>query len=188
MSWYEFLLFVHVSCAVIWVGGGFLFQVYGMVVERGGDAAEMAQFAGRAAAIGERLFVPAALLVLLAGIGLMIEGSWSWGTLWVLFALATFAASFAVGLGVITPMAKRLPTVGPETPEGQALIRRIFAVLRIDLLFLFAIVFAMTVKPTGDDAWTVLVVAAVLVALSALFLQRARAAAGPQQPAAQAAE
>ena len=73
MTWYEFLLFVHVSCAVIWLGGGFVFQVYGFVVQKGGDPAEMATFAGRAGRIGERLFTPAALLVLLAGIGLMIE-------------------------------------------------------------------------------------------------------------------
>ena len=52
MSWYEFLLFVHVACAAIWIGGGFIFQIYGMVVERGGDPGEMAQFAGRAGAIG----------------------------------------------------------------------------------------------------------------------------------------
>ena len=37
MSWYEFLLFVHVACAVIWIGGGFLFQVYGMVELRSRD-------------------------------------------------------------------------------------------------------------------------------------------------------
>ena len=184
MSWHEFLLFVHVSCAVIWIGGGFLFQVHGMVVVRGGDAAEIARFAGNAGRIGERLFTPAALLVLLAGIGLMIEGSWSWGTLWIVFALVTFAASFAVGLGVISPTAKKIEAVGPETPEGQQLIRRVFAILRVDLVFLFAIVFAMTVKPTGDDTWTLIVAAAIIVALSALFLRGTRAPT-PSKPAAE---
>jgi uncharacterized membrane protein len=183
MSWYEFLLFVHVSCAAIWIGGGFVFQVYGMVVERGRDAREMAQFAGRAGVIGERLFAPASLIVLLAGIGLMIEGSWSWGQLWVVFALVTFAASFAVGIGVLSPLAKRLPSVGPETAAGQELIGRIFAILRVDLLFLFAIVFAMTVKPTGDDGWIVLLAAVVLVTLSALFLLRARRSGVEAAPA-----
>ena len=69
----------------------------------------------------------------LAGIGLMFEGSWDWGLLWVDFALVAFAASFVVGLFVISPMAKRLPAVGPTTPEGQELTRRIFAILRVDL-------------------------------------------------------
>ena len=100
MTWYELLLFVHIACAVIWLGGSFTFQMYGMVVRRGGDPGEMAQFAGRAGMLGERMFTPASLLVLLAGIGLMLEGSWDWGLLWVDFALVAFAASFLVGLAV----------------------------------------------------------------------------------------
>jgi uncharacterized membrane protein len=186
MTWYEFLLFVHVSCAVIWLGGGFVFQVYGLVVQKGGDTAEMATFAGHAGRIGERVFTPAALLVLLAGIGLMIEGSWDWGALWVVFALVAFAGSFALGVGVLSPTAKKLEAVGPETPEGQALTRRIFALLRIDLSFLFAIVFAMTVKPTTDDVGVVLVVAAILAVLTVVFLRGARAAAAGR-PSADAA-
>ena len=175
MTWYEFLLFVHVSCAAIWIGGGFIFQIYGIVVERGGDVREMAQFAGRAGSLGERVFAPAAMVVVLAGIGLMIEGNWDWGQLWVVFALVTFAASFLVGIAVLGPMAKKLPVIGPETPAGQEHIRRLFAILRVDLLFLFAIVFAMTVKPTGDDTWTVILAAAILVVGSAFFLNKARA-------------
>ena len=183
MSWYEFLLFLHVTGAVIWLGGAFTFQMYGAAVRRGGDVDEIARFAGRAGVLGERMFVPASLVVVLAGVGLMIEGNWDWGRLWVVFALVTFAASFVTGLLVIAPMAKRIPTVGPATPAGQELIRRLFTVLRIDLVYMYAIVFAMTVKPTGDDVWTILVAAAVLVALTALFLAPLRGGS-PERPAA----
>jgi uncharacterized membrane protein len=176
MSWYEFLLFVHVACAVIWIGGAFLFQVYGMVELRSGDRAAIARFAGNAGRIGERLFTPTALLVVLAGVGLMIEGSWDWGELWVVFALVAYAGSFLLGLLVLGPTAKRIEAVGPETEEGQRLIQRVFALLRVDLLFLFAIVFAMTVKPTSDDVWTIVIVGAILVAGSLAFLGKARAA------------
>ena len=171
VTWYEFLLFVHVAFAIIWIGGGFLFQVYGLVELRSGDTAAIARFAGNAGRIGERLFTPASLLVVLAGVGLMIEGSWSWGLLWVDFALVAFIGSFLVGIGFLAPTAKRIEAVGPETAEGQQLIRKVFAVLRVDLLFLFAIVFAMTVKPTGDDVGIVLVVAAILVAGTLFFLR-----------------
>jgi hypothetical protein len=171
VTWYEFLLFVHVSCAVIWIGGGFVLQIYAMVERSSGDTAAMARFAGIAGRLGERVFIPASLLVVLAGIGLMIEGPWSWGDLWVVFALVTFAASFALGAGVLGPTAKKIEVVGPETDEGQRLIRRIFSLLRVDLLFLFAIVFAMTVKPTSDDVATIVVVAVILVAGSAFFLR-----------------
>jgi uncharacterized membrane protein len=170
MTWYEFLLFVHVTAAVIWLGGAFTFQMYGLVVRRGGDPEEIARFAGRAGHLGERMFVPASLLVVLAGVGMMIDGNWGWDQLWVIFALVTFAASFATGLFVITPMAKQIPVVGPTTPAGQTLIARLFTILRIDLVFMYAIVFAMVVKPTTDDGLTILVAALVLVALTVAFL------------------
>jgi uncharacterized membrane protein len=185
MSWYEFLLFVHVACAAIWLGGAFIFQIYGMVVLRGGDPKQIAYFAGNAGRIGERLFTPASILVVLAGVGLMIEGSWDWSQLWVVFALAAFAGSFVVGVGYLGPTAKKLEAVGPETPEGQRLIRRVFAVLRVDLTFLYAIVFAMTVKPTSDDGWIVLVAGAVVAVLTAVFLRGLRS---PQVESAAAAD
>ena len=170
MTWYEFFLFVHITAAVIWLGGAFTFQMYGAVVRRGGDLDEMARFAGRAGALAERMFIPASLLVILAGIALMINGNWDWGQLWVIFALVTFAASFLTGVLVISPIAKRIPVVGPTTPEGQALIERLFTILRIDLVFMYAIVFAMVVKPTSEDGWTIAIAAALLIVLTLVFL------------------
>jgi len=184
LTWYEFLLFVHVSAAVIWLGGAFTFQMYGAVVRRGGDTDEIARFAGRAGVLGERMFVPASLVVILAGVGMMFEGVWDWGQLWIVFALVTFAASFVTGLFVIAPMAKRIPQVGPSTPAGQEVIRRLFTVLRIDLVYMYAIVFAMTVKPTSDDGRTIVIAAVLLVALTAIFLAPLRSGPAPELPAA----
>lgn len=187
MTWYEFLLFVHIAAAVIWLGGSFTFQMYGAVVRRGGDPEEMARFAGRAGALSERMFVPASLVVVLAGIGLMIDGNWDWDQLWVIFALVTFAASFVTGLFVISPMAKRIPGVGPTTPAGQALIQRLFSILRVDLAFMYAIIFAMVVKPTTDDGWTVAIVVSVLVVLTAVLLAPLRSTSA-QPPSAAATD
>ena len=164
---------------MIWLGGAFTFQMYGAVVRRGGDPEEMARFAGRAGMLSERMFVPASFVVVLAGVGLMIDGDWDWDQLWVTFALITFAASFVTGLFVIGPMAKRVPVVGPTTPAGQALIQRLFAILRVDLVFMYAIVFAMAVKPTLDDGWTIAIAVAVLIVLSALFLAPLRSTGAP---------
>lgn len=170
MSWYEFLLFLHITAAVIWLGGAFTFQTYGAAVRRGGDPEEIARFAGRAGVLGERMFIPASLVVVLAGVGLMIEGSWAWGRLWVIFALVTFAASFVTGLLVLSPLAKKIPAAGPTTAEGQALIGRLFTILRVDLVYMYAILFAMAVKPTSDDGWTIAIAAVVLVVLTAALL------------------
>jgi len=56
----------------------------------------------------------------------------------------------------------------------------VFALLRVDLLFLFAIVFAMTVKPTSDDTWAILVVALILLAGSVVFLRGIRETGAPE--------
>jgi uncharacterized membrane protein len=187
VSWYEFLLFVHITAAVIWLGGAFTLQMYGAVVRHGGDPEEMARFAGRAGSLSERMFVPTSLVVVLAGVGLILDGNWGWDHLWVIFALVAFAASFATGLFVISPMAKRIPTVGPTTPAGQALIQRLFTILRIDLVYMYAIVFAMVVKPTADDGWTIAIVAVVLVALTAVLLAPLRLT-GAQPPSTAATD
>ena len=51
-------------------------------------------------------------------------------------------------------------------------------ILRIDLCFVYAIVFAMVVKPTTDDAWTIAVAAAILVVLTVVFLAPLRSGGG----------
>jgi hypothetical protein len=103
----------------------------------------------------------------------------------VVFALVAFAGSFATGLLVLSPLAKRIPAVGPTTPAGQSLIERLFTILRIDLLFMYAILFAMIVKPTSGDGWTIAIAAVVIVALTAVFLAPLRSAETPP-PAATA--
>ena len=41
MSWYAFLLFVHVAMAIIWVGGGLTMQLFGVRAAMSGDPARM---------------------------------------------------------------------------------------------------------------------------------------------------
>ena len=190
MTRYEFLLFLHIACAAIWVGGAFTFQIYGWNLLRLGDPRQIAEFAGHAGKVGERLFAPTAIVVVLAGIGLMLDGDWPWGRLWVIWALVAFAGTFAMGLFVIGPTAKKLPEVGPTTPEGQEVIRKVFAHLRMDLVFLFSIIFAMTVKPTFDDGWLVAIAAIVIVALVGFFEYQSRnvkLAEAPEAPASESA-
>lgn len=171
MTWYEFLLFAHIGAAIVWVGGAFYVQVYAMIELRSHDTAAIARFAGNAGRLGERLFTPTSIVVVLAGIGLMIDGDWPWGRLWVDFALVAFTGSFLLGAGYLGPTAKRIAVVGPESVDGQLLIHRVFALLRLDLVFLFAIVFAMVVKPTSDDVWVVVVIGALLLLAIAATLR-----------------
>src|SRR5262245_53775999 len=103
MTWYSFFKLVHVLAAVIWVGGATVVQVYALRALATRDGNRMATLAGDTEWIGTRVFLPPSILLFLAAIGLMVNGHWPWGTLWVDYALAVFIASFAVGAGFLGP-------------------------------------------------------------------------------------
>jgi hypothetical protein len=86
-DWYAIFKWVHVTGAVLWVGGGLTLTILALKAERSSDPAEMAMIARQAAFVGERVFAPVGLLVLLAGIGMVINFHWGWGTSWIVIGL-----------------------------------------------------------------------------------------------------
>src|SRR5471030_891623 len=77
-DWYFTFKAIHVTFAVIWIGGGALLTILGVIAEQRNDPAELAAIARQAAMVGQKLFSPAAMVVLLAGIAMMINGSLDW--------------------------------------------------------------------------------------------------------------
>ena len=90
MTWYQWFKAGHVIVAVLWVGGGATLALMALMTLRMNDPVRVAQFAHQAGKIGELLYTPASLLVLLFGIGLMTndQSPWDWDLLWVQIALA----------------------------------------------------------------------------------------------------
>ena len=105
--WYAFFKVVHVAGAVPWVGGGLALTILALWDERKQDQAEMATLARQAAFIGERVFAPVGLIVLLAGIAMVINLHWGWGTSFIVAGLVGYAITFLTGLLVLGPQAKR---------------------------------------------------------------------------------
>jgi uncharacterized membrane protein len=151
MSSYELLLFVHVLTAVVWVGGALSLQVLAIRAERSADAGRVANFATEAEWVGSRVFLPSSIVLLLAGIGLTLEGDWGFTTPWVLLGLIAYGLSALTGSLFLGPesgrIGKMIADVGPQDPDVLARIKRIFLVSRIELVVLLFIVFDMTVKP-----------------------------------------
>jgi uncharacterized membrane protein len=150
-SWYPIFKWIHVTLAVFWVGGGLTLTVLALRAERSPHPREIATIAGQAAFIGEKFFAPAGLLVLLAGIGMVQSGDIGWGHFWVIAGLIGYAATFVTGVGVLSPLAKKIEAAsaaqGPEHPETQALIRRILLIVRVDMAVLLLVVADMVTKP-----------------------------------------
>jgi hypothetical protein len=111
----------------------------------------MATLARQAAFVGERLFAPSGLIVLLMGIALVINGHLGWAHFWVIAGLVGYAATFVTGVAVLSPLAKKVDelirTKGPADAETIATINRILLVARVDVTVLLLVIVDMTVKP-----------------------------------------
>ena len=149
--WYAFFRWVHVTGAVLWVGGGLTLTILALKAERSADPAEMAMIARQAAFVGERVFAPIGLLVLGMGIAMVVNLDLDWGTSWILIGLIGYAITFTTGLLVLGPQAKRIgqliETVGADAAETQAAIRRILLIARVDEGVLLLVIAAMILKP-----------------------------------------
>ena len=150
-NWYSLFKWVHVTLAVFWVGGGLTLTILGLRAERTKDPREIVTVAQQAAFVGEKLFAPAGLLVLLMGIGMVIHQDLGWGHFWIIAGLIGYAATFVTGIGVLSPLAKKIEhsakANGPEHPETVALIERILLLARVDIAVLLLVVADMVLKP-----------------------------------------
>ena len=150
-NWYAIFRVTHVVLAVFWVGGGLTLTVLGLRAERLDDPREIATLARQAGFIGEKFFAPTGLVVLLMGIGLVINGHLGWNHFWVIFALIGYAATFVTGVAVLSPLGKKIDELmtekGPDAAETQAAIRKILLVARVDISVLLLVVADMVTKP-----------------------------------------
>jgi uncharacterized membrane protein len=153
LTHYNEFKFVHVLAAVVWVGGAATVQVYALLAVSTNDPAKVAAFAADTEFVGTRIFLPAALILLVSGLLTVHEssGAWGYGQGWVRFGLVVIALSIVTGAGFLGPESGRIARAtragGVESPEVQARIRRIFLVSRVELVLLMAVVFDMVVKP-----------------------------------------
>jgi uncharacterized membrane protein len=188
MTWYTFFKFVHVLAAVVWVGGAAGIQLFALRALASRDGRRIADLAGDAEWIGMRVFLPSTLVLFLAAIGLMVNGDWPWGTLWVDYALVVLVAGIVVGAGFLGPESGRIKAVieasGPDSPEAQARIRRILLVSRAELVLLIGVVYAMVVKPTGSNGLGWAIAVAILMAAAIALIARGFFASAPPAPAA----
>jgi uncharacterized membrane protein len=150
-NWYSVFKAIHVTFAVIWVGGGFSLMINAIRAQRTWDPKQVVTVAQQAAFLGEKIFAPAGLVVFLMGIAMMINTSWGWGHFWIIVGLLGYAATFGIGIGVLSPLSKRIARSavenGPEHPETLALIDRIMLVARFDIAVLMLVVLDMVTKP-----------------------------------------
>lgn len=150
MSWYELWLFLHVTAAIVWIGGAAAIQVFGILTKRAADPAKSAFFAQNVSYTVMRVFLPAALVVLGAGVGLTVNGDWDWGEPFISAGLLLWGLVSLVAFGYLGRAIGRagaeLASAGPS-PALALRLRNLVWGSRVLLAVLVVIVFLMVVKP-----------------------------------------
>lgn len=150
MDLYDVLQFVHVTAAILWVGGATLLHIIGERAVASDDPARVQSLLSDSEHLAKRFFMPASIIVLVFGIITTINGDIGFEEPWIVGGIAGIVISIVVGAGMIGPtsarLAQRMPASGLDD-EIRAGLNKIRTLSRIDLLVLFAVVFLMVTKP-----------------------------------------
>ena len=151
MTLYEALLFVHVLAAAVWVGAVIFFAFVLELALRSNDRSLLLRLIAYDDRLAPILYIPAVILVLAAGTGLVLDGPWSFRDGWVIAGLALLLSALALGLAFFLPTAKRLRAAvdraGVESSDATHQLRTYRTLTWIDAGILIAAVFVMTAKP-----------------------------------------
>jgi uncharacterized membrane protein len=190
MSWYEFLLFFHISMAVLWVGGGAMIQFFALRIMKARDPMRMAEFGQDVSWISTRVFIPASALAVVSGVWMVIDSDFlGFGDDWIVIGIILFAITFLAGSLFFGPESGRLSklaeTEGPTAPVVQQRMQRLIALTRADLMLLFLLIFDMSVKPQWGDLslWVAIAGFAALAAILVRNGLNARLATATAEPA-----
>ncbi len=150
-NWYALFKWIHVTFAVVWIGGGMLLTVLAIRAQRENVPSNVVVIAEQAAFAGEKIFAPAGMVVFLMGIAMMINTNWGWSHFWIVAGLIGYASTFITGVAVLSPLAKKINASaeqnGPEHATTLALIDRIMLIVRFDMAVLLLVVADMVTKP-----------------------------------------
>jgi uncharacterized membrane protein len=151
MSLDNWLKFLHILGATVWVGGGLMLAVLASRARSSVSDSELTGFLRTFMWVSPRVMIPAVLSVLVFGIWMVLEnGSWNFGQLWVLLAIGLFVAAFLVGavyLSRIGIQLQRMLSGGAEAADAKPLLDRWVAGYAVVLAILVIAVWDMVFKP-----------------------------------------
>jgi len=100
---YDWLLFLHVLAAMVWLGGLVTLTAFGIRTLRSGQPDAVGRFVGSLPVIGPIVLAPASLSVVGFGIWLVLDtDAWDFGQTWVWLALVLFGGAFVIGAAFLS--------------------------------------------------------------------------------------
>jgi uncharacterized membrane protein len=148
---YELVKYVHILCAIVWVGGAFYAQILALQVAKSSDPADLPKLGRHIEFIGTRVFLPASILLFIAGVILTTQ-RWAFQQTWISIAIVLWLFSALVGSLYLGPRSKKVAELfdaeGPTSTAGRALLGRLFLVSRVELVAFLVTIALMVTKPT----------------------------------------
>jgi uncharacterized membrane protein len=152
---YQVLVYVHIVCAVIWVGGSFFAQLLALRAQRASDPSVLPTIGRYIEYLGMRVFLPASIVLFIAG-AIMVAQAYSFGDLWVSVSMGLWLLSVIAGALYIGPRTKKIAELfeaeGPSSPGARALMGKVFLVSRLELISFAIILVMMVFKPVAGAA------------------------------------
>lgn len=150
-SLYQWLMFLHVLAAMVWVGGLVLLVALSTHILRKVDQEEIARFSASLRRIGPLVLAPATIAVVSLGIGLVLDSNqWHFSQGWIVLALALFAVAFLIGAAFQSRAAIGLERAIETGNQEEAVrqLRRWAWGMRLILALLVIVTWDMVAKPT----------------------------------------
>jgi uncharacterized membrane protein len=148
-------VFIHVVCAVIWVGGAFFAQLLALRAQGASDPTVLPTIGRYLEYLGMRVFLPASIVLFIAG-AIMVSQAYSFGDLWVSVSMGLWLLSVIAGALYIGPRTKKIAELfeaeGPSSPAARALMGKVFLVSRLELVSFAIILVMMVFKPVAGGA------------------------------------
>jgi len=147
---YDWLLFLHVLAAMVWVGGGVMLAALATRVLRDPEPGAVARFTGHMRVLGPLVLAPATVAVVALGVWLVVESdAWDFRQFWVQLGIGLFAAAFVIGAVHQSRTARGAERATARGDDEEAIrqLRRWSWGYRLIVLLLVVAAWDMTSKP-----------------------------------------
>lgn len=143
------LQIVHIVASMVWLGGSFLASVFAARM-KAADPAHALGFARDMSMVSQRVFMPAAIVVLAMGSWLVLDSTiYTFAQAWIVIGIAAVAITAAMGPLFFAPtIAKGISAMeAGDGPAAGAIMSRLGIGSKTALALQFVAVWAMVVKP-----------------------------------------
>jgi uncharacterized membrane protein len=141
--------FIHILAVITAVGANATYQFW--YSRAGRDSARLVWVIENVRLLDRRVANPSYIVALLAGIAIVMTGSFSFQSLWIAAAIGLYVLVAVIGIALYAPAMRRqqaLAAADPMSSEYEAAARRSRMVGGLATGLVFVIVLLMVFKPT----------------------------------------